>query len=100
MRKDTKIGQFKVIFKHLYGQWRERPHRDNQSYSKSLLRMNHTHNFLVIITDRNAPVTPNAQPPCNDLYIGYSSIGIVPAVSKYYNKIKNKNVMHNKRFRN
>ena len=39
-------------------------------------------------------------PQCSDLYIGYSSTGIVPAVSKYCNKIKNRNVMHNKKFMN
>lgn len=36
----------------------------------------------------------------SDFYIKYTSIGSTPAVSKYCHKIKNKNVMYNKQFRN
>jgi hypothetical protein len=61
MWKETKNGQFKVVFTHLYGQWKERLHQDSQSYSKSLLRMIHTHNFSVIMTDSNAPISPHVQ---------------------------------------
>ena len=35
------------------------------------------------------------RPPRNDMRIGYSSTGIVPAVSKYCSKI-NKNVIYKK----
>jgi hypothetical protein len=59
MWKEIKNGQFKVIFTHLHGHWKDRLHQASQSYRKSLLRMIRTHNCSVMMMDGNALVSPH-----------------------------------------